>query len=241
MNSTFSAEERCISEQTVLPGLPELFVDERNGDFLILNPLGPWWFAGSKLHVDFLKLCDGKRTLRDIWELLPHDGQEVTIEALTRLVVSLSRMHFFTATKNPTLQPCGVVHFYVTKRCNLECPFCFYDSAPSISKVQKQELTAQEWIHLAGEIAAINPNAAISISGGEPLLRADIIEIIAGISQYHLEIRLITNGTLFSEELMNHLAEIPKFKVQVSIDSLVPEENDRTRGLGSLEKAIAAV
>jgi radical SAM protein with 4Fe4S-binding SPASM domain len=241
MNSTFTAEEHSISERTVLPELPELFVDERNGDFLILNPLGPWWFAGSQYHVDFLKLCDGKRTLRDIWELLPHDGQEVTIEALVRLAASLSRIHFFAATGNPTLRPCGVVHFYVTKRCNLECPFCFYDSAPSISHVQKHELTAKEWIHLAGEIAAINPSAAISISGGEPLLRADIVEIIEGISQYHLEIRLITNGTLFSEGLAKHLSRIPKLKVQVSIDSLAPEENDRTRGLGSLESAIAAV
>lgn len=241
MNSTFIAEERCISERTVLPALPELFVDERKGDFLILNPLGPWWFVGSKYHVDFLKLCDGKRTLRDIWELLSHDGQEVTIGAFTRLAGSLSRIHFFTPAENQPVQRCGVVHFYVTKRCNLECPFCFYDSAPSKSQAQKQELTAQEWINLAGEIAAINPNAAISISGGEPLLRTDLIEIIEGISQNNLEIRLITNGTLLGEGLMNHLSKIPKFKVQVSIDSLVPEENVRTRGLGSLEKAITAV
>jgi radical SAM protein with 4Fe4S-binding SPASM domain len=241
MKSTFIAEEHCISEQTVLPGLPELFVDERKGDFLILNPLGPWWFIGSKLHVDFLKLCDGKRTLRDILELLPRDGQEVTIGALIRLAGSLSRIHFFTPAENQPVHRCGVVHFYVTKRCNLECPFCFYDSAPSKSQAQKQDLTAKEWLKLVEEIAAINPNAAISISGGEPLLRTDIIEIIKGTSQYSLEIRLITNGTLFSEGLAKHLAKIPKFTVQVSIDSLVPEENARTRGLGSLEKAITAV
>lgn len=241
MNSTGDNEEHYISEQTVLPELPELFVDERKGDFLILNPLGPWWFIGSKIHVGFLKLCDGKRTVRDIFEkLLPgHEG--LTVEELIWLVRTLNRIKFFTPAEKQPVHPCGIVHFYVTRRCNLECPFCFNDSAPSKSNEQNQELTAKDWTSLAGEIAAINPHAAVSISGGEPLLRNDIMEIIEGITRNNLEIRLITNGTLLREDLINRLSKIPGFKVQVSIDSLMPEENAMTRGKGSLEKAIAAV
>ncbi len=241
MNSAAINEEQYISEQTVLPEIPELFTDEREGDYLILNPVGPWWFIGSKFHVDFLKLCDGKRSVRDIFGLLLPSREGLAIGELLRLARSLFEIKFFTPAENQPVHPCGIVHFYVTRRCNLECPFCFNDSAPSKNNEPNQELAAKVWIDLAGEIAAINPHAAISISGGEPLLRNDIMEIIEGVSRNNLEIRLITNGTLLTEALVQRLSKIPRFKVQVSIDSLVPEENARTRGKGSLKKAVTAV
>jgi radical SAM protein with 4Fe4S-binding SPASM domain len=241
VNSAFREEEKFISEKTVLPPVPELIIDQRKGDLLILNPLGPWWFIGSKLHADFLEPCDGKRSVRDIFELLLPYYKEIKIEELIQFVNTLFQLKFFTESENQPIHPFSVVHFYITRRCNLKCPFCFFDSTPCTNKKREEELEAGVWIKLAGEIAEINPNATISVSGGEPSMRTDAIDIIEGISRNKLQVRLITNGTIFTDELIKRLAKIPKLKVQVSIDSLIPGENAQTRGQGSLKKAIKAV
>ena len=241
VNSIISDRDCHITEETKPQAVPELFIDVRKDEFLILNPSGPRWFVGSKLHADFLKLCDGKRSVRDIFELLSPGYQNIKITDVILFVNSLFQLQFFTETGKQPIQPCGIAHFYVTERCNLKCPFCFFDSTPTTSKKKNKELEPAVWINLADEIAAINPHASISISGGEPLIRNDTIDIIEGISRFNLSIRLITNGTLVTEDLIRRLAEIPQLNVQVSIDSILPEENARTRGQGNLEKAIKAV
>ena len=241
MNALSLQENQCISEKTVLPAVRELFIDKRADELLILNPTGPWWFIGSELHADFLELCDGKRTLRDIFELLRPSHKEIRMKTLRQFVNTLFQMKFFTEPGNRPIHPCSYIHFYITRRCNLKCPFCFNDSAPSTSQLINEELPIRVWLRLAGEIAEINPAATVSVSGGEPLLRPEVIDIIEGISQNNLQVRLITNGVLFTENLVSRLAKIPRFSVQVSIDSLIPEENARTRGQGSLEKSLNAV
>jgi radical SAM protein with 4Fe4S-binding SPASM domain len=233
--------EQHLSEQTLIPALPELFTDKRDEKFLILNPQGPWWFLGNQIHVDFLRLCDGKRSILDIYKLLVKETEGLAVNDLIQLAETLLSINFFAIGRNQPIHQCSTVHFYVTNRCNLECPFCFNDSSPSGRNGQHFELSADDWIDLACKVAEINPNAAISVSGGEPLLRKDIREIINGISQNNLSIRLITNGTLCDEAMAQFLSKIPRLKVQVSIDSLLSEENEKTRGTGSLDKALAAV
>ncbi|HLP57798.1 MAG TPA: hypothetical protein VK186_03170, partial [Candidatus Deferrimicrobium sp.] len=121
MNANFPNENKCVSEKTVLPAVSELFIDKRNDDLLILNPSGPWWFIGSKLHVHFLELCDGKRTLRDIFVLLQPDHKKIKIEELGQFVNTLFQLDFFTEPENQPIHPCNYAHFYITKRCNLQC------------------------------------------------------------------------------------------------------------------------
>ncbi len=230
---------QAISQKTVLQAPPELFIDVRNDEYLILNPLGPWWFIGSKLHSDFIKLCNGKRSVQDIFELLLPYHKGIKIDQIIRFVRTIYQLKFFSYGEKQPIHPCNFVHFYITRRCNLTCPFCFYDTFNS--KENSIEIEAGAWIKLAKEISKINSNAIISVTGGEPLIRNDAIDIIEGIAQYNLQIRLITNGTLLTENLIKRMSEISKLKVQISIDSLIPEENARTRGKGCLEKSIKAV
>ncbi len=240
-NINSETEEQKVTGETILPLLAEIYIDEHRGEYLILNPLGPWWFVGSGLHADFVRLCDGKRSLNDIRVSLSSNHAGLTDEHMIRISKSLLKANFFTQTFKQDIRLLNIVFFNVTKRCNLNCPYCYYDSVPVNNQKIKEELDADAWIKLAGEIAEINPNAKIIISGGEPLIRPDIIDIITGISQNNLEIKLLTNGTLFTRDIISKLAGISKFGVQVSIDSNIPGENARSRGKGSLEKALSAV
>lgn len=236
-------EEQNITSDTILPCIPEIFIDEHRGEYLVLNPLGPWWFVGSRLHADFIRLCDGKRTIKDIRESLSLSHNGITDEHMVYITKSLYAANFFTATCKRKILPLNVVFYNITRRCNLNCPYCYYDSIPAAYKENKSEteLDSAVWIKLAHEIAGINPRAKIMISGGEPLIRPDAIEIIDGVSRENLNVKLVTNGTLLTGDMISLLADIPKLSIQVSIDSIIPEENAKSRGSGSLEKALTAV
>lgn len=239
---TLAQEDLTLTSETILPCLPEIFIDERRGEYLVLNPLGPWWFIGAKLHADFVRLCDGKRTLQDIREVLSGSYDGLTDERMISVAKSLYKANFFTPTEKREMRPLSVVFFNITKRCNLRCPYCYYDSVPVKCEADEEELDAATWIELAGKIAAINPRTNIIISGGEPLLRPDAVQIIEEITaRYHLEVKLVTNGTRFTQDIIARLSKLDKFSIQVSIDSIIPEENERTRGKGSLDKSLAAV
>ncbi len=235
-------QEQAITGDTVLPRVPEIFIDMRRGEYLVLNPLGPWWFVGSKLHVDFVRLCDGKRSLKDIRESLSASYVGLTDGRMIATANALRKADFFTPTGKLEIRPLSVVFFNITKRCNLRCPYCYYDSVPVKCETSEEELDATTWIELAGKIAEINPRAKIIVSGGEPLLRPDAVTIIEEIvTRNHLEVKLVTNGTLFTEDIVSRISNIDKLSIQVSIDSIIPEENERTRGKRSLDKALVAI
>ncbi|RCX12211.1 radical SAM protein with 4Fe4S-binding SPASM domain [Anaerobacterium chartisolvens] len=239
--SMLTTKELDLTSDSVLPQIPEIFIDERKGHYLVLNPLGPWWFVGSKLHADFAALCDGKRSLGEIRERLSdYDG--LTDEHMVLLAQSLQRAKIFTPTEKREMRPLSVIFFNITRRCNLRCPYCYYDSVAVKDETYEDELDSETWIELAGRIAEINPKAKIMISGGEPLIRPDAVSIIENIAQRHnVEVKLITNGTLFTDEIIERLSRVKKFSIQVSIDSMIPELNDKTREKGSLDKSMDTV
>lgn len=233
--------EQTISINTVLPAVPELFVDERDGEYLLLNPRGPHWCVGSKVLAVFVELCDDKRSIQKIFELIKPYFNGLTQELLIHIALSLQNAQFFTDGIRFPIDPLSKVNFNITKLCNLNCPFCYYDSIHLTEKLQNGELNTSEWIELARKIAKINPKAYIHVSGGEPMIRDDVFDILEGIAKYELQIVLITNGTQFTLEKVSRLSSIRKLTVNVSIDSIVPKENQQTRGPGSLEKALAAI
>ena len=242
-NLNMISAEAKITGQTILPCTPEIFIDEHRGEYLVLNPLGPWWFVGSRLHGDFARLCNGKRSINDIQEILSasHDG--LTDEFMILIAKSLFEANFFKKTIKREIRPLNVVYYNITRRCNLNCPYCYYDNIPAtcIGHESEAELDSSVWIKLANKIAAINPRAKIMISGGEPLIRPDAVEIIEGVARNNLEVKLVTNGTLLTVDIIAALSHIAKLSVQVSIDSITPEVNAKSRGKGSLEKALSAV
>lgn len=233
--------EQTISINTILPAVPELFVDERNGEYLLLNPRGPHWCVGSKVLAVFVELCDDKRSIQNIFELMEPCFNGLTQELLIQIALSLQRAQFFTDGNRFPINSLSKVTFNITKLCNLNCPFCYYDSIQMVEKLQERELNTNEWVELAHKIAEINPKAHIHVSGGEPMIRDDVLDILEGIAKYKLQIVLITNGTHFTLEKVSRLSSIPKLTVQVSIDSIVPKENQQTRGPGALEKALATI
>lgn len=133
-----------------------------------------------------------------------------------------------------------VVAWNLTRRCNLECAHCYISAGPS--ETADGELSTEECLRIADEILAVNPAPLFILSGGEPLLRADLPEIARHASSRGATVVVGTNGTLLTDEKIAELKNAGVTGVAVSVDSLDHRHHDNFRhGAGALEATSAAV
>src|SRR4030066_730516 len=131
--------------------------------------------------------------------------------------------------------PMYMVTWRCTRRCVGSCMYCSY--TPEYAK--DTELDTKTAYKMVGEIHEFGASW-VGISGGEPLVRQDIFDVIAyAKKEYGMEVSLITSGFAFDQKRLDNLA---KYEVHtaVSIDG-DKESNDIIRGKGSYDKAIFAM
>lgn len=119
------------------------------------------------------------------------------------------------------------VNFHVTNRCNLQCPMCCVCAGPNSELGMPLEKIGMAFNKLA--------NAGckrILITGGEPLIREDIFDILALANNNFERVSLITNGTLIDKEKAKKLRLLTN-DVTVSLDGATAEIHEITRGKGT--------
>ena len=125
----------------------------------------------------------------------------------------------------------------VTYRCNFRCSFCNYWQTPSHPD---SELTVAEFA-LGGRNLAQWGSLLISLGGGEPLLRPDIVDIVRELARHHF-VFITTNGWLVTPALARRLFEAGLWGVSVSLDYADPARHDRQRGRpGAYQRALSAL
>jgi cyclic pyranopterin phosphate synthase len=124
----------------------------------------------------------------------------------------------------------------LTARCNLACIYCHHEGEPA----SRGEISPKMAVSVATAAARLGVRS-LKITGGEPLLRADLEDIIAKMPKT-LRISLTTNGVLL-EERASRLAEAGLERVNVSLDSLKQQTYRAiTKGReGDLEKVILGI
>lgn len=118
-----------------------------------------------------------------------------------------------------------IVSWNTTNACNLKCAHCYRDSGAKA----EDELNTAEAKNLLEGIARAGFKIMI-FSGGEPLLRPDITELVAYASGLGLLAVFGTNGTLITPERARELKAAGAKGMGISLDSLDPEKHDRLRG-----------
>src|SRR5882672_9317517 len=123
-------------------------------------------------------------------------------------------------------------------QCPLHCPYC---SNPLDIGGQRyrRELKTEDWIRTFREARRLGV-LQLALTGGEPMLRRDLVELCAAARDAGLYSSLITGGTLFTRERAEALESAGLDHVQISIQSPNAEDNDRIAGNRSFEKKIAA-
>lgn len=136
------------------------------------------------------------------------------------------------------------IQLHLTEKCNLRCSHCYQ------SGERTEELTFSEIKETIGEVSEtlkdwgkeynIDFSSGFNITGGEPLLRKDLVQILEWIRQRGFDIYLLTNGTLITKQWAGILAGLGLKGVQVSMEG--PEDiHEDIRGKGSFSSALSGV
>jgi len=130
-----------------------------------------------------------------------------------------------------------VVVWNTTKRCNLYCEHCY---AAADCEGASNELSTAEGKALIDDLAEFGAPVLL-FSGGEPLVREDLPELVAHAADRGIRPVLSTNGTLLTRERARELKRAGLQYAGVSVDGL-PERNDRIRGEdGAFDSAVRGI
>ena len=127
-----------------------------------------------------------------------------------------------------------VVSWNLTYRCNLACEHCYLDAGakPAVGTenfADRSELGTEECYQVIDEIAAFAPECLTILTGGEPLLRRDILDIVARAAERGLWVVVGTNGVRVTENVAERLAKAGARGLSLSLDALDAERHDRFR------------
>jgi len=129
----------------------------------------------------------------------------------------------------------------LTERCNLACAHCYMD-AHTRACGSHDELRTDEVKHLLDEIAARSTETLVVLTGGEPTLRSDLVELVSHGRQRGLMMVVGSNGVRLNEARVRALKQAGAMGIGISLDSLNPEQHDRFRGsAGSWAKTLAGM
>ena len=123
----------------------------------------------------------------------------------------------------------------MTTACNLNCVHCHTAGG----EPSRNELTTDEGKHLLGELAQIKNFRMMAFTGGEPLVRPDLFELLAYSRALGFSNTIATNATLIDDKIAQRLRDHGVVIAAVSLDGFTAETHDKIRGLpGSFEKSV---
>jgi len=137
------------------------------------------------------------------------------------------------------------LQWHITERCNFNCRHCYRRDYERELSTKDLFLVLDQYIELirAWELDKYNRPRKLSISGGEPLLRGDIFELLRKIKrnrELFTSIVLMSNGSTITRVTAKRLKDYAISAVQISLEG-TENVNDNIRGKGSFEKALKGV
>ena len=131
--------------------------------------------------------------------------------------------------------------FDLTFRCNYRCVHCYAGHLTAQSPAQAAEMNTEQIIELL-TAAADAGCLLLLLSGGEPLLREDFVEIYAAAKKLGLIVTVFTNASLVEEPHLDVFAEFPPHMVEVSVYGVTQATYERVTGVpGSFRRARAGI
>jgi radical SAM protein with 4Fe4S-binding SPASM domain len=130
-----------------------------------------------------------------------------------------------------------IVVYNCTSRCNLKCRHCYNCSG---SAAVDGELTTEQAKKFIADIKKVNA-PVILFSGGEPLLREDLFELINTASSIGIRTVISTNGTLINKEIAKKIRAAGVSYAGISLDGIEPF-HDEFRGMnGAFKKTLEGI
>lgn len=124
----------------------------------------------------------------------------------------------------------------LTFHCNLRCVHCYV-----VEDQSKEELTFSEITNILDQIHR-EGCLWLCLTGGEPLLRNDFLDIYTYAVKKGFLITLFTNGTLLTKEIANYLKVYPPFMIDITLNGISEETYEKITGVpGSFQKCLKGI
>lgn len=150
---------------------------------------------------------------------------------------ALNRMRRWSGSASPPPGPERISAF-LTNKCNLHCRHCWRKWA-DWDRSAASELPDARWLRLVDEAADMDTRHWIFLGGGEPLVRrALMMQMLDRMAVHEMTSWIHTNGTLFTNEMIDGIMDKGVREIIFSIDAPDEETNDYIRG-GGFEKAVS--
>jgi len=135
------------------------------------------------------------------------------------------------------------IQWHITNLCNLRCKHCYQED---FSKNNDLEWAGLKRVsdNILATLSEWNRKACIHLTGGEPLLKEELFSLLNYLDPKPEieELGIITNGLLFSREVVKGLSAFPKLKkIKISLDGADAEVHDSIRQKGVFEKVIQSL
>ncbi|MGB9606946.1 MAG: PqqD family peptide modification chaperone, partial [bacterium] len=199
-------------------------IDPKKGRLINLN-------ASAKY---ILSLCDGKHSVKSIKNLVAKkyglaveqvdkDVEKFLLSAYEEGIVSFGEEE--KSGEDKEVKKGRAIYWEITKRCNLKCKHCYASSS-----LLGRELDLKEIERILKESKELGVDS-VTLTGGEPLIREDVWEIMELCLVHKMKLSIITNATLIDTLTARKLAKLP-IHLQVSMDGTKKEVYEFVRGEG---------
>ena len=234
--------------------VPHTHVFEDDGLWYVIDPEAPNWVAldarGRQL-IDWVASADSPISFGDLVSKYASAHQLETGKAWVHVhdfVHSLSRAGMVAAEpfQRPSYpgrfalsRPQGLSELWIqiNNACNLSCTHCLVSSGPG----KETGMPGTRLMALIQSATRLGLER-LYITGGEPLLRKDLFEIIRGATREgDLEVIVLTNGTFIQGPVRDGIRSLDPSLVrfQISIDGATATTSDPVRGAGTFDRALA--
>src|SRR5512135_1104865 len=114
-----------------------------------------------------------------------------------------------------------LIQWHLTERCNLRCTHCYQEGSRhavlSVDEVRAGLDEIEEMFSSWSEAHGIEFSPSFNITGGEPLLRIDLFEILGFLADREWETFVLTNGTLVDSNTARRFSDLGVSGVQISL------------------------
>jgi len=238
-----------VTEEEFIEANPKLvFIPCEAGGMAVYNPSSAAIAHISQSAFQILMFTRIPHTIDSLWKRFPEideterEGFDSTIEKLMmdgflKKSDPYEEVESVYIPDKPKIIPDFPMHVVVhtTFRCNLSCSYCYNRD---IRVLQSDELRYEEWERVFNQMKSTRLKEII-ISGGETLIRKDLLPLIANLKDTGIKTILGTNGTLLDQDCIDIVKQAFS-EVNLSIDSYRESEHDANRGTGSHAECIRA-
>ncbi len=216
---------------------PYARVLERNNRAVLCNSKNGTYLKTSRKYFQVLETI--LKEDNQLSELRKYEDENEICRNILNLYDKLCGIEFYIsdeAMKDIHRDRLEVVFLAVTNRCNLRCKHCCVSAGPE----ERDRLDTKQLIQAVEQIIELNPRH-IGITGGEPLLREDILPLLEYTrKKYQGELSLLTNGLLIHRQNVQRIVESVD-SVSISLDGYDEKSCARIRGEGVFQRAVEAI